>query len=150
VTKWGLGCFATRLVHFGEPPTELRDRHASCCYVDACLNLETVPGADVATIFRKATAAYEETGHADEWRLHHQGGSTGYAGREYKAHGEIEETVLTNQPFAWNPSITGTKSEDTIITTESGQRFLTDPAGWPTLTVQYEGTTLERPDILVR
>lgn len=150
VTKWGLGCFATRLVHFGEPPTELRDRHAACCYVDACLNLETVPGADVATIFRKATEAYAETGFADEWRLHHQGGATGYAGREYKGTLEIEETVLANQPFAWNPSITGTKTEDTIITTDDGQRFLTEAAGWPTLPVEYKGATLERMDILVR
>ncbi len=150
VTKWGLGSFATRIVHFGEPPTELRDKHAACCYVDACFNLETVPGADVAEIFRKATEAYEEAGFPDEWRLHHQGGATGYAGREYKANFESEETVLANQPFAWNPSIAGTKCEDTIITTDDGQRFLTDPAGWPTLPVKYEGTTIERPDILVR
>lgn len=150
VTKWGLGTFATRMVHFGEPPTELRDKHAACCYVDACLNLETVPGADVAEIFRKATEAYANAGYPDEWRLHHQGGATGYAGREYKGTLDIEETVLANQPFAWNPSIAGTKSEDTIIATEDGQRFLTEPAGWPTLRVEYEGTTLERPDILVR
>lgn len=150
VTKWGLGCFATRIVHFGEPPTELRDRHAACCYVDACLNLETIPGADVADIFGKAVAAYEETGYPDEWRLHHQGGATGYAGREYKGTLEIEETVLVNQAFAWNPSITGTKSEDTTITTDDGQRFLTQMAEWPTLPVQYEGATLERADILVR
>jgi Xaa-Pro aminopeptidase len=150
VTKWGLGSFATRMVHFGAPPSELRDRHAACCYVDACLNLETVPGAEVAEIFEKATVAYEETGYPDEWRLHHQGGATGYAGREYKGTLDIEETVLANQPFAWNPSIAGTKSEDTIITIEDGQRFLTEPAGWPTLPVEYEGTTLERPDILVR
>jgi len=150
VTKWGLGSFATRMVHFGEPPTELRDKHVACCYVDACLNLETVPGADVAEVFRKATKAYAEAGFPDEWRLHHQGGATGYAGREYKGHLEIEETVLPNQPFAWNPSIAGTKTEDTIITTEDGQRFLTEPAGWPTLPVTYEGTTVERVDILVR
>ncbi len=149
-SKHGLGISATRMVHFGEPPTELRDKHAACCYVDACLNLETVPGASVREVFAKGVAAYEETGHPDEWRLHHQGGATGYAAREYKGLPDSEETVLENQAFAWNPSITGTKSEGTIITTESGQRFLTEPAGWPTLTVEYEGTTLERPDILVR
>ncbi|MGI5818022.1 MAG: M24 family metallopeptidase [Armatimonadota bacterium] len=148
--KWGLGVFATRMVHFGEPPEELREKHAACCYVDACLNLETVPGADVSEIFGRGAEAYAEAGFADEWRLHHQGGPTGYAPREYKATSETEETVLPNQPYAWNPSITGTKSEDTIITTEDGQRFLSEPAGWPTLSVTYEGITLERPDILVR
>ena len=150
VTKWGLGTFATRMVHFGEPPSELREKHAACCYVDACLNLSTVPGADAAEVFRAATEAYEEAGYPDEWRLHHQGGATGYAGREYKATLEIEETVLANQAFAWNPSIAGTKCEDTIITTDDGQRFLTDAAGWPTLSVTYNGMTVDRPDILVR
>lgn len=149
-SKWGLGVFATRIVHFGEPPTELRDRHAACCYVDACLNLRTVPGARVGDIFAAAVEAYEESGYPDEWRLHHQGGATGYAGREYKGTFDCDETVLVNQPFAWNPSIAGTKSEDTIITTEGGQRFLSEPAGWPTIPVSWNGTTIQRPDILVR
>jgi len=150
VTKWGLGVFATRMVHFGEPPAELQDKHAACCYVDACLNLETVPGASIADVFAKAVAAYEETGYADEWRLHHQGGATGYAGREYKGAFDCEEIVLANQPFAWNPSIVGTKSEDTMVTTEDGPRFLSQLAGWPAISVTYEGTTLERAGMLVR
>lgn len=150
VTKWGLGVFATRMVHFGEPPTELREKHAACCYVDACLNLETVPGARVADVFARAVTAYEETGYPDEWRLHHQGGATGYAGREYKGSLDCAETVLVNQPFAWNPSITGTKSEDTMIATGSGPRFLSELAGWPSTSVTYKGTTLERAAILVR
>jgi len=150
VTKWGLGVFATRMVHFGEPPAELRDKHAACCYVDACLNLETAPGANIADVFAKGMEAYAETGYPDEWRLHHQGGATGYAGREYKGALDCHEIVLVNQPFAWNPSIAGTKSEDTMITTEDGPRFLTEAAGWPTISVTYEGTTLERMAILVR
>ena len=150
VTKWGLGCFATRMVHFGEPPAELMEKHEACCYVDACLNLETVPGANIADVFEKAVAAYADSGYPDEWRLHHQGGATGYAGREYKGSLDCDEIVLMDQPFAWNPSIRGTKSEDTMITTEDGPRFLTEAAGWPTISVTYEGTTLERMGILVR
>jgi Xaa-Pro aminopeptidase len=149
-TKHGLGVSTTRMVHFGEPSAELRERHAACCFVDACFNLRTRPGADVAEVFRHAIAAYEETGFSDQWRLHHQGGATGYASREYKGTLSSQETVLENQAFAWNPSIAGTKSEDTIITTAGGPRFLTEPAGWPTLDVTYDGVTIQRPDILVR
>lgn len=148
--RHGLGVFATRMVHFGEPPAELREKHVACCYVDAAFNLSTVPGAEVAEIFRRGMAAYEESGFADEWRLHHQGGATGYAPREYKGTAGSAESVLENQPFAWNPSIAGTKSEDTIIATADGPVFLSQPAGWPTLEVTYEGATLQRPDILVR
>ena len=149
-SKYGLGVFATRMVHFGEPPVELREKHAACCYVDAAFNLETRPGVSVAEIFRNGTVAYEESGFAEEWRLHHQGGATGYAPREYKGTLNSEETVLEGQAFAWNPSIAGTKSEDTIIATADGPRFLSEPAGWPTLEVNYNGITLQRPDILVR
>ncbi len=148
--KWGLGISATRMVHFGKPAADLRDRHRACCYVDACFNLSSRPGTPVSEIFRRAVAAYDETGYADEWRLHHQGGATGYAARDYKGTLESEETVLEDQAFAWNPSITGTKSEDTIIARAGGPEFLSDAAGWPTLEVTYEGIALQRPDILVR
>ena len=149
-TKYGLGTFATRMVHFGEPPAELRDKHVACCRVDACVNLESVPGAVVGDVFDRAVAVYEQTGFGDEWRLHHQGGATGYAAREYKGTAHSTERVLANQAFAWNPSITGTKSEDTMIATADGPRFLTTTADWPTLQVTYEGVTLERPDTLIR
>ena len=148
--KWGLGISATRMVHFGEPPAELRERHRACCYVDACLNLETRPGASVADIFSRAVAAYEEVGFADEWKLHHQGGATGYAPREYKGGFDCEQVVLEDQAFAWNPSITGTKSEDTILARAEGTEFLSSAAGWPTVEVSYDGSTLERPDTLIR
>ncbi|MCD6362187.1 MAG: M24 family metallopeptidase, partial [Armatimonadetes bacterium] len=149
-SKWGLGISATRMVSFGQPDAEMRDKHAACCYVDACLNLETRPGAAVSEVFRKAVAAYQARGYPEEWRLHHQGGATGYAAREYKGTLDCEETVLERQAFAWNPSITGTKSEDTIIATGDGPEFLSTGADWPTLEVEYEGVTVERMDILVR
>lgn len=148
--KYGLGVWATRMVHFGEPSAELRDRHAACCLVDACFNLETRPGASVSAIFRRAVDVYARSGYPEEWRLHHQGGATGYAPREYKGTLSSDEVVLEDQAFAWNPSIAGTKSEDTILARADGPEFLSEPAGWPTLEVTYEGTTLQRPDILVR
>jgi Xaa-Pro aminopeptidase len=148
--KYGLGVYATRMVHFGEPSAELRDKHAACCLVDACFNLETRPGASVGAIFRRAVEVYAGGGYPDEWRLHHQGGATGYAAREYKGTCASTEIVIEDQAFAWNPSIAGTKSEDTILARADGPEFLSVPVGWPTLEVTYEGTTLRRPDILVR
>ncbi len=149
-TKWGLGVYSTRMVSFGEPSAEMRDKHAACCTVDACLNLETVPGVAVAEVFSRGVATYAAGGYPEEWRLHHQGGATGYAAREYKGTAECAETVIENQAFAWNPSITGTKSEDTIIATSNGPEYLTTAEGWPTLAVEYEGVTVQRMDILVR
>ena len=48
---------------------------------------------------------------------HHQGGPCGYQGRDYLGSPSAPGVVLENQPYAWNPSITGTKSEDTIMAT---------------------------------
>ena len=150
VRRFGLQASATRLVHFGELPAELRRKHDACTLVDACFNLETRPGARVSTIFDRAVRMYAATGFADEWRLHHQGGACGYAGRDYKATPDMDEVVLENQAFAWNPSITGTKSEDTVLVTSGAPELLTAAVDWPMLQVEYKGQTLPRADILVR
>ena len=146
----GLVVSSTRLVHFGPLPQELADKHRAVCTVDACFNLETVPGAAGKDIFRQAVDTYAATGFADEWRLHHQGGGTGYGSRTYKGGLESPEVVLDNQAFAWNPSITGTKSEDTLIAHREGAEWLSTSADWPLLEVDWKGRKLQRPDILVR
>jgi hypothetical protein len=146
----GLVVSATRLVHFGPLPQELADKHQAVCTVDACFNLETVPGAAVKEIFRQAVETYVATGFAEEWRLHHQGGGTGYGSRTYKGGLNSPEVVLENQAFAWNPSITGTKSEDTIIAHAGGEEWLSTSAEWPQVEVEWKGRKLQRAGILVR
>lgn len=150
VRRHGLQASATRIVHFGELSPELRDKHAAVALVDACYCLETKPGARVPTIFARAQQTYAATGYEHEWRLHHQGGACGYAGRDYKATPDTDEVVLEQQAFAWNPSITGTKSEDTILATSEGPQVLTPAHEWPLLEVEYHGQSFARPDILVR
>ncbi len=148
--RWGLGVSATRIVHFGEPDAELRRRHEAVCRVDACFIARTVPGAAIRDIFAAAVAEYEATGYGDQWHLHHQGGATGYAPRDYRGSLDSDEVVLENQAFAWNPSIAGTKSEDTIIARAGGSELLAARDPWPMLEIEYDGRLLRRPDILVR
>lgn len=147
--RHGLIANLTRMVCFGTPSDELRRKHLAVCNVDAELILSTVPGAGYGEIFQRGLAVYRETGFADEWRLHHQGGPTGYAGREFKATEESAHVVVDNQAVAWNPSITGTKVEDTFIAAAAGPRIVTAAREWPMLRVQRPAGALERPDILV-
>ncbi|MDY7220989.1 hypothetical protein [Halalkalibacterium halodurans] len=63
---------------------------------------------------------------------------------------DAQELIQANEVYAWNPSITGTKSEDTILVTESGPEILTLGKEYPLMTVTVAGCTYERPDILVR
>jgi Xaa-Pro aminopeptidase len=146
----GLVVSATRIVHFGPVPQELADKHQAVCTVDACFNLESVPGAAVKDIFRQAVETYAATGFAEEWRLHHQGGGTGYGARTYKGGLSSPEIVLENQAFAWNPSITGTKSEDTIVAHKDGEEWLSTSAEWPMIEVEWKGRKVERAGILER
>lgn len=148
--KWGLIASLTRLVHFGPLNEELKRRQEACAQVDGAFILSTKPGASVAEIFVNAAGVYRETGFPDEWHLHHQGGATGYETRSYKATPTIEETVQANQAFAWNPSITGTKSEDTILATAKGPEVLTATAKLPTAIASFRGTEIARPAILER
>jgi antitoxin VapB len=87
-------------------------------------------------------------GFPDEWRLHHQGGLAGYLPREIVATPETQDEVSVGQVYACNPSIAGTKSEDTILVGERDNKVLTVIPGWPTLSVEIEGQTIERPRIL--
>lgn len=149
--KYGLIAAVTRLVHFGKLPGDLRRRHDAVCMVDCAFNLATRPGVKAKEIFRRGMQAYVEQGFRDEWKLHHQGGAIGYAGREWLGAPSCEEVVLENQAFAWNPSITGTKSEDTVFVTKNGMEILT-PADkrWPMVHIHRADGCIERPDILVR
>lgn len=150
-TRWGLIACATRLVHFGPIPSELARKHEAVCFVDTVFNTSTRPGAHVGDIFARAQQAYDEQGFGDEWTRHHQGGATGYAGRDYKAVPGMGETVALGQAFAWNPSITGTKTEDTILVHDEGPEVLTAAtSSWPTRRVETPHGALDRPLILER
>ena len=148
--RWGLIANATRIVHFGAAPEELMRKHNAVVAVDTTFNLESKPGRTYGEVFRKAQASYAEHGFADEWTLHHQGGPTGYQGRYFKATAGSTETVAEGHVLAWNPSITGTKSEDTVLVKADGAEVLTVAPDWPMCTVDNGEGKLDRCDILVR
>jgi len=151
--KWGLVCSITRLVHFGKLPDEVRRKMEATAKVDATFLVATRPGQTLGQIFARAQTAYAQAGGvvpnaADEWQLHHQGGPAGYEAREYVGTPGSTDVVAVGQTYAWNPSITGTKSEDTFVVGEKGNEVLTTVAGWPMLDVVVEGQTVKRPAIL--
>jgi antitoxin VapB len=134
----GLIVSITRLVHFGRAlPDDLRCRHDAVCRVDCALHDATRPGARWCEVLAEGVRAYRDTGFADEWARHHQGGPMGYEPRDFKATPTETRCVALHQLVGWNPSITGTKSEDTILSTGE---VLTAMADWP-----MNG---RRPDIL--
>jgi Xaa-Pro aminopeptidase len=150
--RHGLIANLTRLVHFGRPSRDLLARHAAVVGVEAALWAATRPGVAWAEALRAGIAAYARAGFAGEWRRHHQGGPTGYAARDFLATPREGRRIALGQAVAWNPSIAGTKSEDTVLVTPRGLEVLTEAsARWPRLDVAFgRGRTLARPAILVR
>lgn len=144
----GLIVNLSRLACVGQIPDELQRKTESAGYVFAKLNAETKIGASSAELYQAAAEAYAKKGFPGEINLHHQGGATGYKTRDWVAHPQSEETVFPNQAFAWNPSITGTKAEETIIVSENGFETLTATPNFPSLSIEIGGKEFISPSIL--
>jgi len=144
----GLVASITRLVHLGPLSDELRRKQLACARVDATLISHTRPGARVADVFQAAVDAYAAEGFPGEWQHHHQGGPASYDARDWLATPTSPQRVEQGQAFAWNPSIAGVKSEDTILVGADRNQVLTTVEGWPTVSVSLDGQTWQRPAIL--
>ncbi len=146
--KWGLIVSLTRFVHFGRLPKELREKYEANVFIDCTLMAHTRPGLPAREVFQKGIDAYLKRGYPEEWKLHHQGGSIGYTGRDYRVNCKTSDIIQENQAFTWNPSITGTKSEDTILATTKGPVMITRPILYPTLSMTVADISFTRPAIL--
>jgi len=144
----GLISSCTRLASFGGISDELAAKHRAVAIVDAALIGATRPGAKLCDIYAEGQTAYESTGHPGQWQLHHQGGPCGYLARDIIANPTDKTEALADQAFAWNPSITGTKSEDTILCLEDGPEILGMSPDWPKFEATWTGKKFLRYEIL--
>ena len=126
--RGGLYVSLTRIVHLEEPDENFRRRQGACEEILRRMREEaTRPGRALADVFEDCKGFYADAGFPDEWRLHHQGGMAGYAAREIIASPETQQEVQAGQAFAWNPSITGAKAEETFVLTENGSEVISLP-----------------------
>lgn len=145
----GLVASATRLVHVGPMAEDLRRRADACARIDATAHAATWPGNALAQVFESILEAYAATGYGHEWRDHHQGGLAGYENRELVANPRVTGKVRQGQAYAWNPSIAGAKSEDTILVQDGRTEVLTETGAWPQLELEIDGAVYRRPDVLL-
>jgi antitoxin VapB len=145
----GLVVSATRLAYWGDVPLELRDKQDKVAVIDAAVMSATRPERTVGDAFAALQAAYASQGEGDQWKYHHQGGPTGYNSRESIATPGDPTVIQAGQAFAWNPSLVGCKSEDTILLGEDGFEIVTQAsAEWSSLEIGIGGQTIRRPAIL--
>ena len=169
----GLHASTTRTVAFGDEDdpspdlAELLEKHRDATVVEttalAATRAETAAerddgdGGTAGDVFGAIQAVYEQVGYPNEWTRHHQGGAAGFDGREWIATPDHDGAVTTPMAYAWNPTVQGAKSEDTVLVADDGFEVLTTTGQWPTTAVEalevegYEfDVTLERPDVLVK
>ena len=105
--------------------------------VEADAFAATVPGRILAEALGDIARSYERHGFgADGWLRHHQGGPTGYAGRDPKATPETSDRIAARQAFSWNPWAPGLKLEDTVIVGAGAVDVLTADPRWPAIDVR--------------
>jgi antitoxin VapB len=146
--RGGLIASASRIFCTGDIPAELQRRTEAAAYVFSSLLAASRAGTSGAELYERAAQAYNVQGFAGEIGRHHQGGACGYRTRDWVAHPACGETVREDQAFAWNPSITGTKVEETAIITKGGAEIVTASPGWPQIRTEIEGKEYVSPGIL--
>lgn len=145
----GLIAAVTRLVHFG-PISAVRAAKAQIvARVDAKMILGTRAGTTMGDMYTLTEQAYQE-GYTSAIDEHHQGGSIAYLPREILAQPHETTVLAEHQAFAWNPSISGAKSEDTIVLGAASPEIVTQTPGWPMAPVTVGGQVVQRPAILER
>ena len=147
--RQGLIASLSRIYCSGEIPSELAKKTDAVARVHAEMMSATQPGRTGAEIFAQTKKTYHEVGFTGEEQNHHQGGACGYKTRDWVAHSNSNDLVLLNQAFAWNPSIAGTKSEETFIVTENGIEIITSNPNFPVISNVVGGKEYLTPGILV-
>lgn len=144
----GLVASLSRIVCAGAVPAELKRKTVAAARVNAGLLAATKPETTGAELYKIAAAAYEAENFAGEINRHHQGGACGYRTRDWVAHPLSPETVRANQAFAWNPSISGTKVEETVIVFDNEIEVLTASPDWEQISIEMDGREYKSPGVL--
>jgi Xaa-Pro aminopeptidase len=147
--RGGLVVALSRLISAAPIDRDMAARTRATAGVFAALLKETRSGVTGARLFETAASAYRAAGFEGEERLHHQGGAIGYRAREWVAHPASQDLVQPPQAFAWNPSITRTKVEETCLVDAADRiEVITTTADWPATTVTIRGASVRIPDVL--
>ncbi|HLI76392.1 MAG TPA: hypothetical protein VKV02_05545, partial [Acidobacteriaceae bacterium] len=110
----------------------------------------TKDGAVSSEIFAAAKRAYADAGAPEEIEKHHQGGTCGYAERDWVIKPQGTERVTAPQAFAYNPSLRGAKAEDTVVLVDGKTEVITATPDLPVLECSIDGVSYRSAGLLVR
>ena len=134
----GFGLYAnlTRFIAFTKPDSIVTQEQQSILEIEAAALNATKPGMGLSEIYAILANEYARIGKPNAINEHHQGGLTGYLAREAIAQPASEFNLEANNAVAWNPSLPGTKIEDTFLLGPDGKlENLTFDNTWPHIEV---------------
>lgn len=143
--RLGLYANLTRFAYFRAPTDGEREAARVVALVEAAAWDASRPGATLGHVYAAIADAYARLGRPGAERGHHQGGTTGYLSREVLATPGNSVEIVPTVALAWNPSLPGSKIEDTILRSADGLETLTVDPAWPTIDVQGRA----RPDLRI-
>jgi antitoxin VapB len=148
--RWGLHCNLTRLVHWGEPPSDVKRAMDGAAAIGGHVARMLAPGVAFADILAEQIRLYRKLGYSGEWMHHFQGGITGYTLADPTRCQDQEARVVERQAYDYFITITGAKFEELTLLTEQGPEVASLGPGWPQRTIQTPNGSIEVPDVLIR
>jgi hypothetical protein len=139
--RHGLCASLTRFVYFRRRNWEEERASIAVGQVESAAFTASARHKTLAEIYQDMAAGYEAAGYGGAEADHHQGGITGYLSRDLLALPTARDRVEVSMAVAWNPSVSGSKIEDTALVTDAGIEILTTDERWPA----YEVAGRQRP-----
>ncbi|MBC6435386.1 M24 family metallopeptidase [Nostoc sp. HG1] len=126
----------TRFIHFGSLSSTQMKLHQQVREVEAIALNQSQSNVALNSVYESIAQAYQQQGFPQAIRQHHQGGTTGYLGREVVATPTTDDALTAGMAIAWNPSLPGAKIEDTFMIHANGTlENLTFDPHWSTVPV---------------
>jgi antitoxin VapB len=147
--RWGLHANVTRLVHFDEPPSNIRRAMDGVATIGARVASMLAPGIRFSDILTEQIGLYRKLGYPGEWMYHFQGGITGYVLADATRCTDQEARLVGRQAYDYFITITGAKFEELTLLTEAGPEMPSLGPGWPVRTVQTRSGEILVPDVLI-
>jgi len=147
--RLGLHVSLTRMVHLGEPDKALKQRIGALANIHADILQAIAIQRSWQALFAQIQQAYRRHGWPESWREHHQGGPAGYGCRDWIVTPDTAGRITADTAHAWNPTLGGVKSEDTLLVTEQGVEWLTRSGDWPLIEVVRDGQRWQLADWLI-
>jgi antitoxin VapB len=148
--RWGLHANITRLVHFGQPPSDIRRAIDGTATIGGHIAKMLAPGLPFADILAEQIRLYRVLGYSGEWMYHFQGGITGYTLADAVRCRDPEARVVERQAYDFFITVTGAKFEEFTLLTESGPELASAGPGWPMRTIPMSNGDIDVPDVLIR